>query len=46
LGRALRLGPVGEEGLYFFFSEILFSAKTNPEKCFKALKILRKSQKI
>jgi hypothetical protein len=45
----MRVGPSGsaQEGrIRFLFSEILFSAKANPEKCFKALKILRKSQKF
>jgi hypothetical protein len=43
------VGPSGsaQEGSFrFLLSEILFSGKTNPKKCFKALKILKKSQKF
>jgi hypothetical protein len=44
-GSGLRARPRKEE-LDFLFSEILFGAKTNLEKCFMALKVLRKSQKF
>jgi hypothetical protein len=43
------VGPSGsaQEGSFrFLLSEVLFSGKTNPKKCFKALKILKKSQKF
>jgi hypothetical protein len=45
-GSGPRARPGRSGRIIFLFSEILFSAKTNPEKCLKALKILRKSQKF